>query len=823
MKVGIIFGGTGNERESAYAGGRTVYDNLDKSIFEAVPIFVDSLGNFILLDWPHLYKAGIRTFYPPTEVLPASVHQMPVYIESLGNLSSAHQTEIISRVGQQIYPADFKRYFDFAFLVLPDNAAGLDSLQSVLAENNIPNSGPGALTAAISTNRLRLKQALTQLGFPVFPYRVVSNKDWEAGDQRKALFAQLQQELGLPFVIRSTSQPGTFGNTVISDNNFDLFSESLERSLGQHTVYRQKWQELDLTEQLIQISQITHIQTGIGWPVRTRNGTVLHHPEQLHKVLNRLFTETDLQRLTLYTTGREEVLAVVEAASAGVNFSCLVMREADGEPLALVPEISLRNAEELEKPLVFNPEEQSNKAQLNLAQITGIRQECQRMCQSLDFKGYVGLTGFIDDAGNIYLDAVQPTPKMLSTAPVFRQAAVIGLNPTQFLTFIIRQAVAINLKTLPDPSSAQIRLNQLDAAIQESHQQRQHKIKVGILMGGESEDADEFIASGGYIYQLLAASEKYQPVPIFRLGPAEQFRYYILPLNLLCPPKAEAIRDKILHAPEGQPDDLLEEVRTAASHLTATFAGPLLREPQFIFFEHLPNLVDAVFIALPEQEAATGELQAELEKIKVAYSGSDLSGLHLAKNMARQQDVGQQQEFAATERSLAKPADRVVAQTGSAEHWLEITGNLLTQYLPDGRLDYEIFQTSTVSDLTAVSNQEKAIEGRPGVCFLPLYNQDQNVNKFILKKVESDLKKAAQVLNTQSYAQLQVLVRIKESQEVETIIQRVNLFPVLTAMSEILQAAALHGLTPDRFIDRMLQFALERRQKKVHGHRHTEF
>ena len=50
MKVGILFGGPSREREIAFAGGRTVYDNLDKSLFEAVPIFIDSARNFILLD-----------------------------------------------------------------------------------------------------------------------------------------------------------------------------------------------------------------------------------------------------------------------------------------------------------------------------------------------------------------------------------------------------------------------------------------------------------------------------------------------------------------------------------------------------------------------------------------------------------------------------------------------------------------------------------------------------------------------------------------------------------------------------------------------------
>src|SRR5690606_24107243 len=88
MKVGIFFGGQSREREISFAGGRTVYDNLNKTLFEPIPIFVDSLGNFILLDWAYIYKGTIRDFYPPAEFLPESPNYFQLYIESLENRKS---------------------------------------------------------------------------------------------------------------------------------------------------------------------------------------------------------------------------------------------------------------------------------------------------------------------------------------------------------------------------------------------------------------------------------------------------------------------------------------------------------------------------------------------------------------------------------------------------------------------------------------------------------------------------------------------------------------------------------------------------------------
>ena len=60
MRIGIFFGGPSREREISFAGGRTVYDNLSRALFEPVPIFVDSYRNFILLDWQYIYKVTAK-------------------------------------------------------------------------------------------------------------------------------------------------------------------------------------------------------------------------------------------------------------------------------------------------------------------------------------------------------------------------------------------------------------------------------------------------------------------------------------------------------------------------------------------------------------------------------------------------------------------------------------------------------------------------------------------------------------------------------------------------------------------------------------------
>src|SRR5688572_12059037 len=113
MRIGIFFGGRSREREVSFAGGRTVYDLLDKSLFSPVPIFVDSLGNFIHLEWQYLYKGSIRDFYPPVSALSRFSSQYQVYIESL-RLPEDELNSYIHSIGRKVSPEEFSGLMDFA-------------------------------------------------------------------------------------------------------------------------------------------------------------------------------------------------------------------------------------------------------------------------------------------------------------------------------------------------------------------------------------------------------------------------------------------------------------------------------------------------------------------------------------------------------------------------------------------------------------------------------------------------------------------------------------------------------------------------------------
>ena len=149
LKVGIIFGGRSKEREISFAGGRTVYDNLNKSIFEAIPLFVDSFGNFVLLDWQFVYKGTIRDFYPPVEFLPETNTEFQYYAENLGELNDKQQEELISKIGRKVRVDELKGMIDFAFLCLHGPYGEDGRIQGLFEYLTIPYSGSGILPSSI--------------------------------------------------------------------------------------------------------------------------------------------------------------------------------------------------------------------------------------------------------------------------------------------------------------------------------------------------------------------------------------------------------------------------------------------------------------------------------------------------------------------------------------------------------------------------------------------------------------------------------------------------------------------------------------------------
>ncbi|MES2732655.1 MAG: D-alanine--D-alanine ligase [Bacteroidota bacterium] len=640
MKVGIFFGGQSREREISFAGGRTVYDNLNKSLFEAIPVFIDSLGNFILLNWEFIYKGTIRDFYPPASALPVTPNGFQVYVESLGDLSAEEMEALIKPVGKRIHPHQFTQLFDFAFLALHGPYGEDGNIQGILEWYNIPYSGSGILPSAIGTNKIVQSDLLKKAGFVRPKNFVITRTDWLNTDYRGDLLEKLTAHLGLPFVIKSPNQGSSIGVTMLTEKDNQRFTEAVNRSFFMVDIHKKHWLDKSAEQKVKYISILTDIREGIGLPVYAHvndnldsntNDQLIHHPETLLRYLD----EQPYETLTLTSANSEEEV-LMEGFIDGKEFSCIVIQDEHGKPLALPPTEIRKGSEVFDYRSKYLPGQSRKITPIQVSDewIAKIRKDCEQLFTAMYGNVYARIDGFIRSNGEVFLNDPNTTSGMLPSSFFFHQSAEIGLNPSQFLSYIIRTSIAERIKMGKKNHALRQMLAELDNQLLSLYQGKATKIRVGVIMGGFSSERHISVESGRNIYEKLSSSDKYEPVPIFLTGNEAQHELYVIPVNIMLKDNADDIRDKITHALAGKASKhpVLQQIMHEAEDITGKYAHNVIFEPVPITYTELTDRVDEVFIALHGRPGEDGAVQMQLERYGIPYNGSGVKSSQITIN-----------------------------------------------------------------------------------------------------------------------------------------------------------------------------------------------
>lgn len=627
MRIGIFFGGTSREREISFAGGRTVYDNLNKSLFTPVPIFVDSLGNFILLNWQFLYKGTIRDFYPPAAYLPETKHSFQVYIESLQNLEEAQLQELIEQVGTPIAVDQLPDLIDFAFLALHGNLGEDGQIQGLLEYLRLPYSGSGIRASSIGMDKSYQKKLMDASGFNMPKMEIVKRNQWLKGCS-KDWKASVVQQIGLPMVVRPANQGSSIGVRII--NQIEDIEPAVNAAFFVETITAEQWNAWAAASKVDFLKTLTDIRTGIGFPLQImETQTILYHPEALLAFLESYFTQHSVVHLQ---GDNSEHTVVLEEFIHGREFSCVVIRGEENEAIALPPTEILKGKEifDYRSKYLAGLSRKLTPIDLPEATIQSIRQECERLFDYLEFNTYARIDGFIQEDGRIFLNDPNTTSGMLPSSFFFHQAAEIGLNPSQFLTYIIRTSLVERIQTSTQLGLYEDMLDQLDAQLKEQQQNLSKREKIGVFLGGYSSERHISVESGRNIYEKLASSDRYEPIPIFVTGNRQAHQLYHIPINLLLKDNADDIRDKIA-AYTTHP--IILNIQQACHAIIKRYTQePPIFSPRLVQYEQLGKEVDGVFIALHGRPGEDGEVQQYLQEQHIPFNGSLASSAQVTIN-----------------------------------------------------------------------------------------------------------------------------------------------------------------------------------------------
>lgn len=618
MRIGIFFGGSSREREISFAGGRTVYDNLDKSLFTPVPIFVDSLGQLVLLDWSYLYKGTIRDFYPAAEQVPFSPHHFQVYIESLHELSKEERQQALQAIGQPLTLEELPERIDFAFLALHGSLGEDGQLQGVLEFLQIPYSGSGIRASSIGMDKSYQKKLMEAAGFEMPTMVSIRRADWWKGHTREQL-TTWSKDLGWPLVVRPANQGSSIGVRIV--HQLEELVPAINAAFFMETLTAQQWHSFLLEDKVEYLRVLTDIRTGIGFPLQERQSQALfYHPDALLSYLDTYFVNNQ-QTLTLQGLQSEHTV-VLESFIKGQEFSCVVVRGEDNEAIALPPTEILKGQEvfDYRSKYLAGLSRKRTPIELPDLQIEQICQACEELFSFLDFNTYARIDGFIQANGRIFLNDPNTTSGMLPSSFFFHQAAEIGLNPSQFLSYIIRTSLQERIQTTTNIGLYEQLLKDLDKALAQQQQAITTKEKVAVLLGGYSSERHISVESGRNIYEKLASSDRYEPVPIFVTGDAQAHQLYHIPINLLLKDNADDIRDKLHHY---QQHPIIKKIQDRCRAITTRYTQqPPIFAPQEWSYDQLAEAVDSVFIALHGRPGEDGAVQRQLQTYNLPFNGS---------------------------------------------------------------------------------------------------------------------------------------------------------------------------------------------------------
>ena len=200
INLGVIFGGVTCEHDVSVVTGLQLIENVDKSKYNVIPIYIHSDGRWFTGD--PLFDAKIYkdfTFYeklcdealiPPT--------RKGLVIPKRGIFSK-----------ERFIPLD---------VVIPamHGMNGEDgTLQGLLELANIPYTSSGVLGASVGMDKIIMKKVFEAHGLPVLPYTYFIREEWE--NNSEAVISKIESTLQYPMFVKPSNLGSSIGISKAKD------------------------------------------------------------------------------------------------------------------------------------------------------------------------------------------------------------------------------------------------------------------------------------------------------------------------------------------------------------------------------------------------------------------------------------------------------------------------------------------------------------------------------------------------------------------------------------------------------------------------------
>jgi D-alanine-D-alanine ligase len=196
LRVGILFGGRSGEHEVSLLSAASVFDAIDKTKYEVVPIGITKEGHWVTAadaerllkgEFSHNPERHLRAGDPETTpgaavlangesvVVPPEPHQH-------GGSLTAFQTESSNALARRA--SDRAINVDIIFPVLHGTFGEDGTIQGLLELADMAYVGAGVLGSAAGMDKDIMKSLFRAAGLPIVKHVTVLRSDWEADSKK---------------------------------------------------------------------------------------------------------------------------------------------------------------------------------------------------------------------------------------------------------------------------------------------------------------------------------------------------------------------------------------------------------------------------------------------------------------------------------------------------------------------------------------------------------------------------------------------------------------------------------------------------------------
>lgn len=286
--------------------------------------------------------------------------------------------------------------------------------------------------------------------------------------------------------------------------------------------------------------------------------------------------------------------AVIEPFCEGREFTIIVLGNARGEPVALVPtEIEFLGDtffDYRKKYLATGDTRYHCPPKIPHEILVKMQREAEKIFQLLKMRDMARLDFWLLPDGKLWFSDINAISGMEQNSFLFLQPALLGFSHRQLLQYILEKRV--------------------------TKSSRQGRVPIPVIFGGTSAERHVSIMSGTNVWMKLKSSSRYFPIPYFY---SRDGYFYHIPHFFCLHHTAEEV-EELIHSQKrvlpDQYDYLLRRLGIEHEYLD---------EPLFVprrdTLRDLAQKYSFVFLGLHGSPGEDGTLQRELDRLGVCYNG----------------------------------------------------------------------------------------------------------------------------------------------------------------------------------------------------------